>query len=72
MPFYLSYTLLTGSGTRFADTAAEALILYQELKDISAGAIAVRNEKGEAVSLEQLGLIAATKTKRDRDPGFSA
>jgi hypothetical protein len=29
MPFYIAFTLLTGPGTRFANTAAEAVVILQ-------------------------------------------
>jgi hypothetical protein len=72
MPFYIAFTLLTGSGTRFANTAAEAVVIYNELRDAQAGAIAIRDHNGTEFTIEQLTLAAsAPKMKRDRDPGFS-
>jgi len=68
MPFYLSYTLLSGAGTRFAATAADALIMHAELKSIAAGAITIRDENGNAVSIEQLTLFSPRpKMKRERE-----
>ena len=71
MPFYISYMLLTSSGTLSALTAAEAVIVYNELKEIGAGAIGIKDEAGVFYTIEQLTLIAAPKMKRDRDPGPS-
>jgi hypothetical protein len=73
MPFYISFTLLTGTGTRFAATAADALIAYNELRNIDAGAITIRDENGETFSVEQLTLAATPpKLRRDREGDLGA
>ena len=65
MPFYISYTLLTGPGSRMADTAAGALIACNELKSIGAGAVTVRDETGRIIGFEEL-TMAATPPSRKR------
>ena len=73
MPFYITYTFLTGSGTRYADTAAEVIVMYNELKEAQAGAIIIRDHAGTVFTIEQLTPAAQSQQmKRDRDPGFSA
>jgi hypothetical protein len=71
MPFYISYTLLSGSGSRFAETAADAVIAYNQLKEINAGGITIKDETGATYTIEQLLPATAPKTRRDRDPGPS-
>ena len=71
MPFYISYTLLTGVGTRSATTAAEAIIVYNELREIGAGGIGIKDEKGVLYTVEQLALVVPPNRKRDRDHGPS-
>jgi hypothetical protein len=72
MPFYISYTLISGSGSRFAETAADAVIAYNQLKEINAGGITIKDETGAIHMIEQLLPATAPRTKRDRDPGPSA
>jgi hypothetical protein len=72
MPFYISYSLLTGPGSRIADTAAGALIACNELRSIGAGAVTIRDQTGRIIGMEEL-TIAATppsgKRERDGDAG---
>jgi hypothetical protein len=67
VPFYISYTLLSGAGSRYAGTAAEAMIVHHDLKGIGAGAITIRDETGKAVTTDQLLLLATSSPKRPRD-----
>jgi hypothetical protein len=67
LPFYFTYTLLAGSGTRMADSAAAALIAYHELESIGARAITIPNESGRPLSIEELVAAARAKMKGDRE-----
>jgi hypothetical protein len=77
VPFLITYTLRTGTAVWAAHTAIGAVLAYDELKCTGAGAMTIRDERGDALSLEQLTLAATLLMKqdpdeRDRDPGFSA
>ena len=63
MPFYISYSLFTG-GTRFAQTAADAVIAYNELKEFGGGGIVIKDESGTIYTIEQLLRTAAPKISR--------
>jgi hypothetical protein len=70
MPFYVSYILLTGTRTRMAETAAGALVIYDELKDTGAGDITIRNEASTVYTADQLALAALLpRMTRDRGTG---
>ena len=73
IPFYVTYEVLTGTGTRFAATAAEAIVIYNLLKEAGMGGLAIRDETGTVHSIEQLTLMGAPlKIKHERDSGPSA
>ncbi len=77
MPYLITYTLRTGTAVWTAHTAIGAVLAYDELKCMGAGAMTIRDERGGALSLEQLTLAATLLMKQDpderhRDPGFSA
>ncbi len=77
MPFLITYTLRTGTAVWTAHTAIGAVLAYDELKYMGAGAMTIRDERGGALSLEQLTLAAALlltqdRDKQDSDPGLSA
>jgi hypothetical protein len=67
MPFYVSYRLGSSPCTLFADSAAEALLLYHELRTQQARPIKIRDETGAVMRPEQLGRATGTrKAKNDR------
>jgi hypothetical protein len=68
MPYYISYMLLAGSGTRIAETAADAVIACHAIRGIGGGGFAIKDHNGTPCTVEQLGLVAFPKIRRERDP----
>ncbi len=62
LPFWISYTSPTGTAVWPAHTPEGALLAYGELRRIGAGAMTIRTERDEAITLEQLWLVATRET----------
>jgi hypothetical protein len=67
MPYYISYVLLAGSGTRIVETVADAVIACHAIRSIGGGGFAIRDHNGTPYTLEQLGLVAFPNIKREPD-----
>jgi hypothetical protein len=63
MPFVIRYKMLVGTSERAADTPAEAIAAYRELREAGAGAIAIFDQDGRLVQLDEISIAATPLPK---------
>lgn len=72
LPYVLTYSMSIGSSRRVVETAAEAALAYQEIRKAGGSLIAIADDKGNVVTLDELeALLAPSPTVLVVEDDFS-